>query len=89
MKTVRFVGIDRFAEVVDLPRPEPQPEDVIRIGGAGVCHSDLHIMQDDLGLAESSRRATRNAGWIDQVGVGVSGFREGDPSLYMVGSGCG
>ena len=35
------------AKLIDLPVPEPgHGEVLIRIGGAGACHSDLHIMHE-------------------------------------------
>ena len=51
MKAVRFVGVGRKAELADVPKPSPGPgQVVIKIGGAGVCHSDLHVMEEDLGF---------------------------------------
>jgi len=36
-------------ELVDLPNPEPGPEDIlIRIDVCGVCHTDLHTVEGDL-----------------------------------------
>ena len=35
--------------VTDVEKPSPGPGQVlIKIGGAGVCHSDLHVMEEDL-----------------------------------------
>ncbi len=32
-------------EVATIPQPEPGPGDVlVRVGAAGACHSDLHII---------------------------------------------
>lgn len=43
MQAIRFVGVGRPARVEDVPKPSPGPgQIVIKIGGAGVCHSDLH-----------------------------------------------
>ena len=50
MRAVRFVGVGKSAQVIDVEKPSPGPGQVlIKIGGADVCHSDLHVMEEDLG----------------------------------------
>ena len=54
MQSVRFVGVGRPAQIQEVPKPSPGPGQVlIKIGGAGVCHSDLHVMEEDLGFEPS------------------------------------
>ena len=44
MRAIRFAGVGRPAEIADVPKPSPGPgQIVIKIGGAGVCHSDLFV----------------------------------------------
>ena len=51
MQAVRFAGVGRPAQIVDVPKPAAGPGQVlINIGGAGVCHSDFHVMEEDLGF---------------------------------------
>ncbi len=51
MRAVRFAGVGRPAQIEDVPRPSPGPGQIlVKIGGAGVCHSDLHVMEEDLGF---------------------------------------
>ena len=46
MRAVRFVGVGKSAEITDVEKPSPGPGQVlVKIGGAGVCHSDLHVME--------------------------------------------
>jgi len=47
MKAVQVVGYHQNVEMKDVPKPEVSgPFDVIvRIGGAGVCRTDLHILE--------------------------------------------
>ena len=60
MQSVRFVGVGRPAQIQDVPKPSPAPGQVlIKIGGAGVCHSDLHVMEEELGFILLSRLAMR------------------------------
>ena len=55
----------------------------MRIGGAGVCHSDLHLLYEfDAGLLPIEPPFTlghENAGWIESRGAGVTGFEVGEP----------
>ena len=47
MRALRMVDWNHDPELHDVPAPEPAPgEVVISIGGAGVCHSDLHLLYE-------------------------------------------
>ena len=85
------------AELVEVPKPTPGPgQVVIKIGGAGACHSDLHLMHDfvdgqhsSIGWQPPFTLGHENAGSIDSIGAGVSRFREGDPVAVYGAWGCG
>ena len=90
MRAVRFVGVGHAAQIADVTKPEPGPGQVlIKIGGAGVCHSDLHIMEEDLGFTPPFTLGHENAGWIAGLGEGVTGFKEGDAVAIYGAWGCG
>jgi propanol-preferring alcohol dehydrogenase len=90
MQAVRFVGVGRPPAIQDVPRPSPGPGQVlIRIGGAGVCHSDLHIMEEDLGFTPPFTLGHENAGWVAALGQGVTGFKDGDAVAVYGPWGCG
>jgi propanol-preferring alcohol dehydrogenase len=90
MQAVRFVGVGRPAQIEEVPTPSPGPGQVlVRIGGAGVCHSDLHIMEEDLGFTPPFTLGHENAGWVAALGQGVAGFTEGDPVAIYGPWGCG
>jgi propanol-preferring alcohol dehydrogenase len=81
------------AEVREVPVPEPGPGQVlVKVGGAGACHSDLHLMESP---GQNSRwrlpftLGHENAGWVERLGAGVSGLRPGDPVLAYCIWGCG
>jgi|SRR5665647_199333 len=45
MKAYQLIEWQQPAELRDVPVPEPEPGEVlIKVGGAGACHSDLHVM---------------------------------------------
>ena len=90
MKAVRFVAVGQPAEIVDLETPSPGPGEVLlRMGGAGVCHSDLHVMDEEMGLEGPFTLGHENAGWIAALGSSVTGWKEGDPVAVYGPWGCG
>jgi len=74
----------------DVPEPSPGPgEVVIRVAGAGACHSDIHLM-DGLSIwADPFTLGHENAGWIHAVGAGVDGWSAGDAVAVYGPWGCG
>ncbi len=90
MQAVRFVGVGRAPQIEDVPKPAAGPGQVlVKIGGAGVCHSDLHVMEEDLGFTPPFTLGHENAGWIAALGEGVRGFKEGDAVAVYGPWGCG
>ena len=46
MKAFQFVEWQKPGELREVPVPEPGPGQVlVKVGGAGACHSDLHLME--------------------------------------------
>ncbi|MFZ0187060.1 MAG: alcohol dehydrogenase catalytic domain-containing protein, partial [Streptosporangiaceae bacterium] len=84
MKAVRLHEFNQMPVVDDVPEPKISgPFDVIvKIGGAGVCRTDLHIM---LGQWDERMHTPlpyilghENAGWVHEVGSGVTNVQPGD-----------
>ena len=47
MLALRMVGWQRDPELLEIPMPVPGPGEVmVRVGGAGVCHSDIHVLYE-------------------------------------------
>ena len=84
MRAVRVHEYHADPSIDDIPEPEIQgPLDVVvKIGGAGVCRTDLHILEGQ--WAEKSQVALpytighENAGWVHAVGAAVTNVAEGD-----------
>lgn len=90
MKAVRFIEVGRPPEIVDLPKPTPGPGQVlVKIAGAGVCHSDLHVLDHGIGIPGPFTLGHENAGWVAALGEGVEGWKEGDPAAVYGPWGCG
>jgi NAD+-dependent secondary alcohol dehydrogenase Adh1 len=77
--------------------PEPKVKDpfdvVVKIGGAGVCRTDLHII---LGQWDAAMSPTlpytlghENAGWVHEVGPGVVNVEVGDTVIVHPTPTCG
>jgi propanol-preferring alcohol dehydrogenase len=98
MRAYRLAGWKKGGHFAEVDQPEPGPGQVlIRMGGAGICHSDLHIMHEwspevmpDLEeLAPDFTLGHENAGWIERLGSGVEGWVEGQPVVISPVWACG
>jgi alcohol dehydrogenase, propanol-preferring len=93
MTAYQFVELQKPAELREVKLPEPGPGEVlIKIGGAGACHSDLHILETPAGTVGFPLPFTlghENAGWVEQLGSGATGFAVGDPVIVYGPWGCG
>ena len=93
MRALRMVGFGREPELMEVPDPTPGPgEVVIKVGGAGACHSDLHVLYELDASAVWSLPMTlghETAGWVHAMGSGVDGLSEGGPVAVYGAWGCG
>jgi NAD+-dependent secondary alcohol dehydrogenase Adh1 len=84
MRAVQVTGYHQNLQLAEVPVPTPtEPFDVVvKIGGAGVCRTDLHILEGQ--WAEKSQVQLpytighENAGWVHAIGSAVTNVREGD-----------
>lgn len=81
-------------EFVERPVPEvAHPSDVlVRIGGAGVCATDLHAIEglmEPAGVTLPRVLGHENAGWVEETGSGVSTVARGDAVLVYPPFSCG
>lgn len=94
MQALRLVEWQHDPELRDATEPDPGPgEVVVKIGGAGVCHSDLHVLYEfPPGLMPYDPPFTlghENAGWVHALGAGVTGLEVGQPVAVYGAWGCG
>lgn len=76
-------------ENVPDPKIVKSTDVIVRIGGAGVCRTDLHIiegvwkphMDPNGNQLLPLIMGHENAGWIEEVGKEVEGLKKGDPVI--------
>lgn len=87
MKAVQVIEYDEPPVLVNVPDPQiTGPLDVIvKVGGAGVCRTDLHILEgqwsDKSGVVLPYTIGHENAGWVQEVGQAVTNVKVGDPVI--------
>lgn len=99
MKAFQLLGgsavVDETTALNEVAQPDPGPGQVlVRIGGAGACHSDISLME----FSAAGRREVpmtlghENAGWIEAFGPGTvptPGLEVGAPVAVYGAWGCG
>jgi len=94
MKALRLESWQSPAVLSDVDVPEPGPGEVlVQVGGAGACHSDLHLMNDfqdgQFPWNPPFTLGHENAGWVHTLGAGVQGVEAGQPVAVVGAWGCG
>jgi NAD+-dependent secondary alcohol dehydrogenase Adh1 len=95
MRAVRVHDYHKQPVVEDVPEPQLSgPLDVIvKIGGAGVCRTDLHIIEGQWAEAMEPELpytiGHENAGWVHAVGEGVTNVAVGDTVILHPQPSCG
>ncbi|MDB5108734.1 MAG: NAD(P)-dependent alcohol dehydrogenase, partial [Candidatus Binatus sp.] len=84
MKAIAKTRPSAGAEVLEMPTPKPaEGELLVRVGACGVCGSDLHIVDWELGADRMVGRIPfvlghEPAGEVVEVGARVRNFKVGD-----------
>lgn len=85
LTAANWVSLEDVAD----PKLAKATDVIVRIGGAGVCRTDLHIiegvwrphMDPDGKSLLPLIMGHENAGWVEEVGPEVEGFKKGDPVI--------
>jgi len=85
MKAYRLLAWEQTPQLVEVEVPRPGPgQALIKVGGNGLCHSDLGMLHISRELGESLGWRTpftlghEVGGWVEETGPGVSGLATGD-----------
>ncbi|MEU0465847.1 NAD(P)-dependent alcohol dehydrogenase [Amycolatopsis sp. NPDC006131] len=95
MKAVRLHAYHQQPVIEDVPEPRAkEPFDVVvKIGGAGVCRTDLHIIEEQWaeksGVTLPYTIGHENAGWVHEIGPGVTNVAVGDTVILHPTPTCG
>jgi len=95
MRAVRVHGYHQQPVVEEVPEPTVKgPLDVVvKIGGAGVCRTDLHIIEGQWDAAMSPvlpyTIGHENAGWVHEIGSAVTNVAVGDTVILHPTPTCG
>ena len=93
MHAVQLVRWEAEPELREVEVPEPGPGAVlVKVTAAGLCHSDLHLMEWPEGTLPWTLPFTlghETAGTVAALGAGVTAFAEGDAVLVYGPWGCG
>ena len=80
-------------EEVDEPKADGPLDVIVRIGGAGLCRTDLHIIEGQwaplVGIELPYTPGHENAGWIHEIGSAVSNVEVGDAVIVHPHITCG
>jgi propanol-preferring alcohol dehydrogenase len=92
MQAVRLVRWNDEPELVEIATPTPGPGEVLlRVDAAGLCHSDLHMMEWPAGSVPFTLPFTlghETAGTVAALGPGAAGVCEGDRVAVYSRWGC-
>ncbi len=93
MRALRLTTYHEEAELLEVDDIEPAPgQCVIKVGAAGACHSDLHMMHGSAASAPWPVPFTlghETAGWVHAVGADVRSLEPGQPVAVYGAWGCG
>ena len=94
MKAVQLVAWHSDPALVEVDQPTAGPGQVIlKVAGAGLCHSDLHLLHDfGDGMFPWGPPFTlghETSGWVHEVGAGVEGLAVGQAVAVYGPWGCG
>jgi L-iditol 2-dehydrogenase len=95
MKAVQVVGFEK-AVFTEVPDPVLHADELlIRLKRAGICHSDVEVFRQELGIYRSAGASLpiipghEWAGDVIEMGKEVTGFEVGDRVTGECGIGCG
>ncbi|MDD5338316.1 MAG: Zn-dependent alcohol dehydrogenase [Dehalococcoidales bacterium] len=81
-------GKPLVVEEIKLDQPK-QGEVKIKMAATAVCHSDIHFFMGELPGQTPFVGGHESAGYVDEVGPGVTDFKKGDPVLVSLLYSCG
>lgn len=75
-------------EELDIDKPH-KGEVKVRLAATAVCHSDIHFINGDLGGQLPFLPGHESAGYVEEVGAGVTSVKPGDAVVVSLLRSCG
>jgi S-(hydroxymethyl)glutathione dehydrogenase/alcohol dehydrogenase len=75
-------------EEVDIDPPKHE-EVKVKLAATAICHSDIHMFKGELPFQPPLVGGHESAGYVEEVGKGVAGFKRGDRVLISLMANCG
>jgi propanol-preferring alcohol dehydrogenase len=89
MRALKIVSQGQL-RIDEVPIPSIAPDEVlIKVAGAGLCHSDLHVLHAPTLARYGTTLGHETAGHVAEIGSDVTGFAAGDPVLVCLVWSCG
>jgi NAD+-dependent secondary alcohol dehydrogenase Adh1 len=90
------MNVDLTIEDLPVPTIGAPDEVIVRVGAAGLCRTDLHIIEGVWKDIQDPNRTLlpyilghENAGWVEEVGAGVRAVKPGDAVICHPVRTCG
>ena len=85
-----LTGYHKPFEIREVELDEPGPNEVLlKMSAAGLCHSDLHMMDGDNVVRFPIVGGHEAAGVVERVGPGVTRVKQGDHVVCSFIPSCG
>lgn len=89
-RAARFHKVGEPLKLEDVQKPQVGDNDVLlKVKAAGMCHSDIHVIDGVIASAPPVTLGHEIAGEVDEVGANVRNFKKGDKALVHFLSPCG
>jgi S-(hydroxymethyl)glutathione dehydrogenase/alcohol dehydrogenase len=82
------IGKPLVVEEITLDPPK-RGEVKVKVAATAVCHSDIHFFTGDLPGQPPFVGGHESAGWVEEVGEGVTDFKKGDTVVISLLYSCG
>ena len=90
MKAAVLYEAKKPVQVIELEQSPPRPGEVlVKMGAAGICASDHHVMQGTASLPLPVVLGHEGAGTVDAITAGVNNVAPGDRCILSFVSNCG
>src|SRR5256714_2402870 len=88
MRGILFTGTTEVTDKIEVRDPRPD-EVVVRIGAAGLCHSDVSVIDGTIPFPPPVVLGHEGAGVVQEVGSAVTTLEPGDHVVLSTLSNCG